>query len=131
MSRRSRRRRTNDSHHSERESPHRSLTPALPRNLASLEPLRLIEDRRTYHPLEFFRPARTTHGGLAGPVTVTPKNKNKAFLAHGLAFPQPSKKIAVCVRRQQRREVLAAMKKFGKGKGGGKKRRNWHSNIGC
>lgn len=93
---------------------------------------RAVEDRRTYHPLEFFRPARTWSGGDAPPVTpkLTPRNKPRPFLAHGLKFSAPAD-VLVCVRRQQRKEVLHALRKTGRGKGGGRKRRNWWSRIGC
>lgn len=109
----------------------RSLTGRLLRDLASPAPLRLIEDRRTFHPLQHFRPARTLSGHPVGPVTVkTSVNKRNTFIARGLRFDLPPR-VAICVRRKKRKEVLHALKKTGKGKGGGRKRRNWYSNIGC
>lgn len=95
-----------------------------------VEPLREVEDRRTYHPLEDFRPARNVLGALAGPVRVTPKNKSKPFLAHGLSFSAP-KTVALCVRRKRRKEVLFAKNKTRAGAKSRRRRRNWFSAIGC
>lgn len=129
MSRRARRRRESIPVPSAYRPP-RSLTPLL-RDFTPAAPLRLIDDRRTYHPLKHFRPAKQLSGHPVGPVVVkTPSNKNRAFIAHQLRFAAP-KKTLFCVRRKQRKEVLHALKKVGKGKGGGRKRRNWYSNIGC
>lgn len=104
----------------------------LPQEYPTPAEYRLVEDRRTYHPLEFFRPARVFSGADA-PASVpspTPRNKPRAFLAHGLKFPVPNE-VLVCVRRKQRKEVLHAFKKVGRGRGGGRKRRNWWSAISC
>lgn len=108
------------------------LTLGLLRPLAQPSSLQLIEDRRLYHPLDDFRPARKTSGHPVEPVTVkkTPLNKSRAFLAHGLSFHAPNR-VVICVRRKQRKEVLHALKKVGRGKGHGRKRRNWYSKIGC
>lgn len=100
------------------------------RPVASPADYTAIEDRRTYHPLEYFRPARTTNGGNAGPVRVTPqKSKSNPFLANTLSFPNEN--VLICVRRKTRKEVLFAKKKTGRGSSRGRKRKNWYSNIGC
>lgn len=133
MARRSRRSRTsNSSNFPSAISPTRSLSHRLLADLTSLEPLRLIEDRRTYHPLEFFRPARTTSGHPAQPlkVTPTPKNKSRPFVARGLSFSLPQK-VVICVRRKQRKEVLHAFNKTGRGSGRTRRRKNWFSKVGC
>lgn len=133
MARRKRRSRRSDSSGSERDLlTSWSLTPtALHRRLARPDELRDIEDRREHHPLGFFRPARKLDGGGSDPVVVrSPKNKSKAFLARGLGFARPGA-VVVCVRRKQRKEVLHALKKTGRGRGGGRKRRNWWSTISC
>lgn len=110
-------------------TPNRSLAPL--HRIHHVTSPSLIEDRRTHHPLQFFRPAKTYGGSDAGPaVPKQTKNSNKAFLARGLKFPG-SGSVMVCVRRKQRKEILHAMKKVGRGRGRGRKRRNWYSNIGC
>lgn len=133
MSRRARRRRSQVIT-SPSAIPSRSLSFSLPRQVTRPAPIRLVEDRRTYHPLGYFRPARTISGHPVGPVVVTKnrstKNQARPFLAKGLSFALP-KKTLICVRRKTRKEVLHALKKVGKGKSGGRRRRNWYSNIGC
>lgn len=47
-----------------------------------------------------------------------------------IAFSDPLT-VTECVRRRVRREVLHALKKTGRGSGGGKKRRTWRSMIKC
>lgn len=123
---------TGDSHLLER-----VLNPPIASRRLLPEPVRAsdypaIEDRRSYHPLDQFRPVMNTIGGRAGPVTVAKplKNKSRAMLAHGLAFSAP-KNTLICVRRNQRKEVLHALKKTGRGKGGGRKRFTPYSKIGC
>lgn len=113
-------------------TPYRSLTPTLLRETAQAALRRMVEDRRTYHPERAFRPARLVTGQPVGPVRVSPQKQNKSrpFLAHGLSFEAP-KRTMICVRRKERKEVLHALKKVGRGSGRGRKRRNWYSNIGC
>ena len=41
------------------------------------------------------------------------------------------KKVAICIRRKARREVLHALKLTKKGKGGGARKRNLWSNVKC
>lgn len=108
------------------------LSPSLPARVISPlpSPPELVEDRRSYHPLGMFRPARS-FGGLPSPVVIkkAPKARPGRFLPFGLSFAQPDK-VALCVRRKTRREVL-----FAKGKGGGGRRRrprkNWFSKVSC
>lgn len=128
---RRRRRQKDDSSTAERElfNPDRSLTVRLLQPTPSLD-LGLYEDRRRYDPLGFFRPARQMEGGRDGPLRVTtPKNKSRAFLAHGLQFPSES--TVICVRRKQRKEVLFAKRKTGKGARAHRRRRNRFSEVGC
>lgn len=116
----------------ERVSLQRSLTRGLLREIVLPAPLTAIEDRRTYHPLKVQRPARTISGHPSGPVT--PKKtptRSRAFVAHGLKFPDPTGRVVICVRRKQRREVLFAKKKTRAGARARARRRNWYSNIGC
>lgn len=107
----------------------RSLTPRLLGNVLQPSPRQLVEDRRTYHPLEFFRPARTVSGTNIDPVVVKKSRPFKAALPFGLRFSVPDKTL-ICVRRKERKEVLFAKRKTKKGSGS-KKRKNWFSKIGC
>lgn len=97
--------------------------------------LREVEDRRDYHPLGRFRAARQLSGHPVERNVIKPTRLNKArpFLAHsvpiGIKFKAP-KKTALCVRREQRKEVLFAKKKTRAGSRG-KKHRNWYSSISC
>lgn len=92
-----------------------------------------VEDRRTFHPLDFFRPARQLSGHPVQPVNVNHKKVAGRpffkFPAPGLAFTRPAQ-VTMCVRRKQRREVILA-KKFQKRGRGTPKRKNWYSKIGC
>lgn len=98
--------------------------------MPSRSSLQDIEDRRQFHPLEFFRPARTVYGGPSSVTVKQPARKFSRMLPFGLSFEAP-KKTVICVRRKQRKEVLHALKKVGRGRGGGRKRRNWYSSISC
>lgn len=95
-----------------------------------------IEDRRTWHPQAEQRPARSfdrpTHSLV---VPRHPKNVNKSragasALPHQVQFDAPNK-VLVCVRRAQRKQVLFALKKTGKGAKARKHRRSYYSDIRC
>lgn len=127
-----------------------SLTPSLLRPTAPLVSplpspsqtiLREIEDRRTYHPLGEFRPARFRTGG---PSRITVKdrpyngrykyadphrNSRNIHLNSGtkapVSFAVPDGTV-VCVRRKQRKEVLFAKRRAGaKGRQRRHKRNLW------
>lgn len=80
-------------------------------------------DRRKYHPTPLYRPAHSLV-------------RQAARLALGkspttVRFRIPNL-VAICVRRKARREVLHALKRLNKGRGGGgKRRRNLYSNVQC
>jgi len=86
--------------------------------------LSTIPERRTYHPAGSARPVLT--------VTGTPARGLRAPTPKSLAFAKP-RKITVCVRRQQRKEVMFAAGHGGsRGLGRRKKRRvNENSKISC
>lgn len=134
MSRKSRKRERRDS----AEIHHRSLTVRLlSRPSAPILPdvthdLRPFEDRRTYHPLGVFRPARVIGGHPVQPLVPSKpaKQRSRAFLAHGLAFPNP-KRVLICVRRKSRREVLFAKNLHRRGAGARKRRRTYYSEVKC
>lgn len=86
-------------------------------------PLSLYSDRRLYHPLRALRPAFAFKRPAARIV-----DRNVISARTQLAFAVP-KKVAICIRRKERREVLHA-----RGAAGGrvaKPRRNEWSNIKC
>lgn len=109
----------------------------LPRLSSRPVNLTLFEDRRTFHPAGPYRPAFSVprisarvvvprisaRPGLVGAKARTPK-------LYQLSFQVPAK-VALCVRRKRRKEVLHA-----KGVAGSKKRmraprRNYWSSISC
>lgn len=94
-----------------------------------------VSDRRLYHPLQAHRPARYFTGAThrlktpaysrresPGPQTFSPSPV--------VAFENP-KKLDVCVRRAQRREVLFATNKRGAGSKAKTRRRNENSGVSC
>lgn len=102
-----------------------------------------VEDRRLFHFEGPNRPALLDDGTLARVHVVDrPKNRNRvkprAFRFGPkiysqtkaiVAFEEPER-VAVCVRRKARREVLFAKKRAGRG-GMRKPRRTWLSKISC
>lgn len=95
--------------------------------------LRLIEDRREFHPMGRFRPARSLSTPLHrlevpnAPVRHTVR-KTISAISH-IAFKAPEK-VLVCVRRQRRKEVLHALQKAGKS-GQARPRHSYYSSIKC
>lgn len=82
-------------------------------------------DRRTYHPAgSFLRPvsAKRAHSRLVIPPS--------ADLSHRIGFAVPNK-VAVCVRRQQRKEVIHALGLTGRGAGARVRRRGPWSDVEC
>lgn len=95
-----------------------------------------IEDRRTYHPDGPSRPARSldrpTHTLV---LPVHPKNVNKSraglsALPKTVQFQAP-KKVLVCIRRNQRKQVLHALKLTGKGSKARRHRKTEYTSIRC
>lgn len=137
MSRRSRRRRTES--YSPNETPLPSLAPL---SRAFYSPVRLDLDRliaapptnldrRSHHPLGPYRPAVAFSGHPVRTNVVRPSRfKSNLYVAPKVRFAVP-KKTLICVRRSQRKEVLHALKKVGRGRGRGPKRRNWFSEVTC
>lgn len=92
-----------------------------------------VEDRRLFHPApRALRPAREltrAKAQLVGKVKHSVKSA-VATLLPGVAFERPSA-VLVCVRRKDRREVLFALKRRGKGSRSRRRRRNQWSNVSC
>lgn len=90
-----------------------------------------IEDRRSYHPLQKFRPARQWSGHPVKPnVVAKPSRKFSAALPFNTRFAAPARTM-ICVRRKTRKEVLFATMKTGKGARSRSRRRNYFSEVSC
>lgn len=116
-------------------SPSSLVSPLSPRRAT----LRLFEDRREWHPDGPNRPARRFSGTRRPLTLVDRKPLNPDRFAYLRQFPSQTKALVafenpsdvlVCVRRQQRREVIHATRKAGK-VGQKKPRRNALSKISC
>lgn len=104
-----------------------------------------IEDRRTWHPQGKTRPARSfqssqhklkiatnrhTSPRSTNPVHLKKAAARAAALPHRVQFDAPQK-VLICVRRQQRKQVLFALRKTGKGARAKRHRQSYFSSIGC
>lgn len=91
-----------------------------------------ISDRRTFHPLGDVRPAKGFSKGASRVVlspNVNRSSKNVRARPDVFRFNSPGS-VAVCVRRQKRREVIFALRKSGKG-ARSRRRRNYFSDVSC
>lgn len=98
-----------------------------------------LDDRRTFHPDGFFRPAVSSVRGdrsvverQFGPQFIGHRINNntkpsRSFYAFGFKVPE---RVAVCVRRKSRREVLFAKRHTGRG-ARSRKRFNYWSDVRC
>lgn len=89
--------------------------------------LSLLEDRRQFHPLGPFRPATASPRRAARVVIKSPNRPFKRPDVFGFAIPD---RVAICVRRNERRQVLFAKRKMRAG-AGSRKRKNLWSSISC
>lgn len=105
--------------------------------------LRAIEDRRFWYPEPLLEPARavsrvadsfvTTVGRPASRGRGRPFSLKKyldAIPQDIFRFEKPEN-VAICIRRKERREVLFANRKRGKGSRQRKRRRNEYSDVSC
>lgn len=102
--------------------------------------LRALEDRRTWHPEGPQRPARSLRGSQHRFVVASDPSPKRRVSSSRVEFFSPSvpvgvgfekpREVALCVRRQQRREVLHARRKTGKR---GQKKPVWsyYSRVRC
>lgn len=110
------------------------------------DPLLSFEDRRFYHPAGYNRPALMSWSSdvVLGYANNAVRNllydvsgkryvdRAKNYIGAAAAFRDPSR-VAICVRRKVRREVLFALsphRRIGSGRGK-HRRRNWASSIRC
>lgn len=116
-----------------------SSRPALPLKSLSRPRLNLLpfEDRRSYHPLQAYAPPATLGYRSARRIVERhplAKRKVRPGVSYTpgrsvLAFAVPDK-VAVCVRRARRREVMFASGRAGK-RGQRRPRRNYWSSVAC
>lgn len=91
-----------------------------------IQPMTEVQDFRLHHPAPAWsQPAKTKKGtrSTIGPNMLSPN-------LTGVRFHNP-KQVLVCVRRKQRREVLFAKMKTGKGARARRHKRNKWSEIQC
>ena len=99
----------------------------------------LLSDRREFHPLGDVAPVyspRKSQRKIVEKKVVTQPNRNKVGRArkqkayYKISFGVP-RKVELCVRRKQRREVMFAMRRTGKGSRAVRRRRNYWSGVSC
>lgn len=88
--------------------------------------VRAIEDRRRWDPLGGLHPAGALERSSRALVENLPAGPR---VASRFSFAVPNR-VAICVRRKTRREVLFAERKTGKGAKAPRRRNRW-SDIGC
>lgn len=95
-----------------------------------------VEDRRNFS-FDPISPPRTIGSRIARleAVRQLPSRSGRparpaSFTRSGIKFAAPDYVIE-CVRRKQRKEVLHALRKVGRGRGGGPKRRRFFSDVRC
>lgn len=97
-----------------------------------------IEDGRYFHPDQDERPvASTRRWNVATQINQKTESQSRASWlglkfsdVQSLNFSSP-KFVATCIRRNERKEVLHALGKVGKGSGSRFRRRNAKSNVRC
>lgn len=100
------------------------VVPAVPVALPVLE----LEDRRRFNPTKTIAPPASIRRDQAR-LTHRQTRKYRPFKTDPVAFTDPMR-VSLCVRREQRKQVLHAKKIAGRG-GLKKPRRNFWSSISC
>lgn len=88
-----------------------------------------VNDGRKYHPLRRARPIIAQRFAARLNPDVLGSSLRSPF-GSALKYAEPQR-VSVCLRRKGRREVLHALKRTGKGSGGGRRRRTATSNNHC
>ena len=102
---------------------------ALIKRVLARSVLRELEDRRAFHPLSDLRPVRALVRTARRLVPARKPTASRMSLPEKIGFAVP-KKVVVCVRRKQRREVIHALRLRGKGASSPKRRNIW-SDVKC
>lgn len=87
--------------------------------------VRALEDRRRFHPLRSLRPPAAVQRSDRRLVETKPATRFGGLFS----FAVPPR-VAICVRRKERREVLFARRKMRKGAGAQRRRNKW-SDVSC
>lgn len=95
----------------------------------------LVDDRRTFHPERAYRPALRFSGvkatvGLVDKHSSQPGRRVLRQTRAPIAFKAPEG-VVVCVRRKQRREVLFALNRTGRGSKARRRVRSFWSGVSC
>lgn len=90
--------------------------------------VRSIEDRRFFHPERDYRPA-LSFGRRSSVVISSSVAGRHVGVPARVRFDLPER-VAKCVRRKERREVMFAKRKTRKG-AGSRRRRDWWSDVSC
>lgn len=94
----------------------------------------LQDDRRRFHPAGPLRPAFSFRAAdrriVVKQSSRSAPKRNDTYSDWRVAFAVPHR-VAVCVRRKQRREVIHALKLTGKGSRARRHRRNTWSDVDC
>ena len=100
------------------------------RGLTLRKDLKVLEDRRLWHPMENARDYRMLDGRNAEYITST--TRENEFRKVGQNYFKDPKQVVICKRRRQRREILFAIRKVG-GKGPGRAKRKYteESKVRC
>jgi len=85
-------------------------------------------DGRTFTPSRMRPVLRKRDGRLASRVISAATGYRNPLRVLRFRWPL---RLLVCARRRQRREVLHALQRTGKGSGGGRRRRNFYSEVFC
>lgn len=91
--------------------------------------VRELEDRRRFDPRRAHKPA-SSFSSMDRRLVVPAVPGKPYALSHRVAFSVP-KKVAVCVRRAERKEVLHALGKTGTGARSPRRKRNNWSSVKC
>lgn len=90
-----------------------------------------VVDRRTYSPTPYRTIASPRRAARLVPDKFGAGIRNQNMLPSGIQFANP-KRVAICLRRKARREVLHALKLTRKsGRGGSRRNRNLWSTVKC
>lgn len=108
---------------------HNTIATTVLRNPMSLSPVPVLSDRRAFHPDGFFSPVSSARKWQRAIVEMPNVNTGRSNARgrvpkRGFHFAVPDA-VSVCVRRKQRREVLFAFRRTGKGSRSLRKRNYW------
>lgn len=81
------------------------------------------EDRRTWHPRGKNANFKTINGNVARVRDTSVERTGRRLENVGEIYFSDPMRLSVCKRRRERREILFALRKAGKGRGGAKKRK--------